>query len=440
MKNFKQRTLALALSTLIAPMGAHATNGMFMIGYGAKSVGMGGTAIANPQDSLAGAVNPATIGWVDVNTMRADVGAELFLPSAYACLHERPICQESQADTFLIPNMAMAMKFNRKLTFGFSAVGAGGGGSRYNTNVYYYQDNPNSPDIRKTVGVNLMVMQMNPTVAYRVNKQNTVGASLIMSVQTFRAFGLERFNPFADPNSTLGLDPKGNDWSYGAGVRLGWMGSFMDNKLKLGASGSPRVYMSKFDKYSNVFAEQGDIDTPPVVGIGASYQFNDKVTVALDISHTFYSEINSISNEGPNRPNGVDGIPGPFPVDQDTNALGKDDGLGFGWDDQTAYKLGIAYQYDPKWTFRAGWNYGKSPIPEETEILFNLLAPASTQHHLTLGATYQLGPGLMGADTEVSFSYMHAFQYSQNGPTYIGSSGQLGMSQNAFGINFGLRM
>lgn len=430
MMHFKQRTFALALSTLIAPMGAHATNGMFLIGYGAKSVGMGGTAIANPQDSLAGAVNPATISWVDVNTMRGDVGAEFFKPAAYACLGvgtATDVCQESQADTFLIPNMAMAMKFNRKLTFGFSAVGAGGGGSRYNRNLYNAQK---GSDVRETLGVNLMVMQMNPTAAYRINKQNSVGISPILSVATFRAFGLKEFSTFTADGRPL--ESQGNDWAYGGGLRLGWMGSFMDDKLKLGASGSSRVYMSKFGKYSNLFAEQGDMDTPPVVGIGASYKVTDNTTVALDISHTFYTEIASIANEGPNYP----GDPtGPFPVNQATNALGADEGLGFGWEDQTVYKLGVAYQYDPKWTFRAGWNYGKSPVPEETEILFNIVAPAVTQHHLTLGASYQLSSML-----EMSFAYMRAFGFSQYGPAYIGSAGRIGMSQHAFGINLGVNM
>lgn len=426
MNIFKQRTLALALSTLIAPMGAHATNGMFMIGYGAKSVGMGGTAIANPQDSLAGAVNPATIG--EFST-RGDVGAEFFKPDAYACVGTgtaADTCQDSQADTFLIPNMAMAMKFSRKLSFGFSAVGAGGGGSRYNRNLYNVQSPGKDPNV--TLGVNLMVMQMNPTVAYRPNKKHTFGVSPVLSIATFRAYGLAEFSPFTSDG--LPLEPQGNDWSYGAGVRVGWLGKFLDNKLMLGASGSSRVYMSKFDKYSNLFAEQGDMDTPPVVGIGASYKLNDKLTVALDISHTFYSEIASISNQGPNFP----GTPeGPFPVSQEKNALGADEGLGFGWDDQTVYKLGFAYQYDPKWTFRAGWNYGKSPVQEETEILFNVVAPAVTQHHMTLGASYQVSDMM-----EVSFAYMRAFWFSQYGPTYIGTAGKIGMAQNSFSANLGL--
>lgn len=425
MKTRTQRAFALALSTLVAPLGAHATNGMFMIGYGAKSISMGGAAIANPQDSLAGAVNPATIGEFNI---RADAGLELFLPNADACLNEVPICQESRANTFLIPNMAMAMKFNRKLSFGFSAVGAGGGGSRYNINLYNVQNLKNR---RQTLGVNMMVMQMNPTVAYRLNKQHTFGASLIFSVQTFRAFGLGEFRPFSD--SEIGGPPLGNvgnDWAYGAGVRLGWLGKFMDDKLMLGISGSPRVYMTKFEKYKNLFAEQGDFDTPPVVGIGASFKLTDKISLALDITHTFYSEIASVSNTGPNVVEGP-----PFPIDQATNALGKDEGLGFGWDDQTVYKLGASYEFNPQWTFRAGWNYGESPVREEHDILFNVTAPAVTQNHLTLGASYQLSKMV-----ELSFSYMRAFRYSQFGPTYIGTSGKIGMDQNSFGFNVGINM
>ena len=426
MKIFKQRTLVLALATLAAPMGAQATNGMFMIGYGAKMVSMGGAAIANPQDSLAGAVNPATITEFNI---RADVGAELFLPDAKSTLGRgtaREVSAESRANTFLIPNMAMAMKFNRKLSFGFSAVGAGGGGSRYNTNLYNIQNNV---DPNETLGVNLMVMQMNPTAAYRVNKNHTVAASLILSVQTFRAFGLTQFSTFTADGQPLVA--QGNDWSYGAGIRVGWLGKFMDGKLMLGASGSPRVYMTEFDKYNNLFAEQGDFDTPPVFGVGASYKLTDKLTVALDISRTLYKDINAIGNGGPNLP----GDPrGPFRVSQDENALGADNGLGFGWDNQTVYKLGFAYQYDPKWSFRAGWNYAESPIPEENgAVLFNIVAPATTQHHLTLGASYQLSDML-----EVSASYMHAFRYKQYGPAYIGSSGEIGMAQNAFGMNLGV--
>ncbi len=58
MNSLVKRTLALALAVAM-PTPAFATNGMFMIGYGVKSVGMGGVAIAFAQDALVGATNPA---------------------------------------------------------------------------------------------------------------------------------------------------------------------------------------------------------------------------------------------------------------------------------------------------------------------------------------------------------------------------------------------
>ncbi|WJW75208.1 outer membrane protein transport protein [Thiohalobacter sp. IOR34] len=416
---------AMLVAGTATPTASFATNGMFMIGFGTKARGVGGAAIAFPQDSLAGAVNPAAIR--AFNT-RIDVGADYFRPMANASIvsHTGDIEWEpSRANTFLIPNMGGAMRFNRKLSFGFSAVGAGGGGSRYNRNLYNLTDAGKDPN--KTLGVNLMVMQMNPTIAFRASKNHSIGASLIMSVQTFRAFGLDQFAQFT--KDQLPLPARGNDWAYGAGVRIGWLGKFMKKKLTLGASASSKVYMTKFEKYKDLFAEQGNFDTPPILGFGAAYKVNKKLTVAMDITRIFYSQIPAVSNPGPVTTGGGS----PFiNGDRDTYALGNDKGLGFGWENQTAYKLGINYDYSKEWSFRAGWNYAKSPIPEkEGAVLFNIVAPATTQHHLTLGASYR-----PSNNSEVSFSYVHAFKFKQKGPTYIGTQGEIEMYQNSVGASY----
>ena len=52
------------LTILIWAHPALATNGYFMIGYGAKAIGVGGAGVAFPQDRLAGAVNPAGMALV----------------------------------------------------------------------------------------------------------------------------------------------------------------------------------------------------------------------------------------------------------------------------------------------------------------------------------------------------------------------------------------
>lgn len=433
MKIRRTRLLVMSLALAASPASVFATNGMFMIGYGAKSGAMGGAAIANPQDSLAGAVNPATITEVG---MRVDVGADVFLPNAKATIEigqpsnfgtqAGQTTASSRANHFLIPAMGGVMPFKRNISFGFSAVGAGGGGTRYQTNFFNLDDADRSND-HETLGVSLMVMQMNPTVAYRLNSQNTLGASVVMSIAQFRAFGLGgKFNTFTD--NAGGVATRGNDWSYGGGLRLGWLGKYFDDQLMVGLTGTTKVYMTRFKKYAGLFAQNGAMDTPANYGLGLSYKLTDKLTAAFDVTETLYRAVKSIGNPGP--------VPGGAPLLPDrSNALGATNGLGFGWNNQTVYKFGIAYAYDDRWTFRAGWNYGKSPVPEGNgALLFNILAPAVTQNHLTLGAGYNLD-----TNKEINVYYLHAFQYKEYGPTQILSPVEIGMSQNAVGAELSLK-
>jgi long-chain fatty acid transport protein len=52
---------------------AYAENGTFLTGYGVKSAGMGGVAVALPQDAMVAVVNPA--GMSKVGT-RYDIGSQ----------------------------------------------------------------------------------------------------------------------------------------------------------------------------------------------------------------------------------------------------------------------------------------------------------------------------------------------------------------------------
>jgi long-chain fatty acid transport protein len=432
---FKRSLIAaLVTGSIAAPATSHATNGMFMIGYGAKSVAMGGAAIANPQDSLAGAVNPAAVGVVG---NQFELGTELFRPTAKATLGD--LEQDSVAthndslNFFIIPHIGYSKILGPDLTFGFSFVGAGGGGSRYEKNLYNNVTNPGSPDVNKPVGISLDIAQMNPTVAFRFHDKHYIGGTLVLSFQKFRAIGLDYFANFTQTGlSTTTLTDNGNDYAYGAGLRLGYLGKFMDDRLMLGAVATSKIYMTKFDKYSDLFAEQGDLDTPANLGVGLGFKLTPKLTTAFDITYTMYEDVAAIGNAPPHT--GANGHP-IYPVSQEENALGKDGGMGFGWHNQTVFKLGFAYDLSDTVVLRTGWNYGKSPIPSDNgALLFNIVAPATTQHHFTMGATYRSDP-----KTEWNFMYMYAFGYYQTGPTYLGDSATIGMRQNSLGLTYGLK-
>jgi long-chain fatty acid transport protein len=435
---FKRSLIAaLVTGSIVAPATSHATNGMFMIGYGAKSISMGGTAIANPQDSLAGAVNPATIGVVG---NRFDIGAELFQPTAKASLGDPPLEQDSTAgfydDTnlFLIPHIGFSKILSPDLTFGFTFVGAGGGGSRYEKNLYNYANNPADPNVAQPLGISLNIAQMNPTLAFKFRDNHYVGGTLVLSFQQFRAIGLQYFANFTQTGiNTTTLTDNGNDYAFGAGLRLGYLGKFMDDRLMLGAMATSKIYMTKFDKYSDLFAEQGDLDTPANFGVGLGFKLTPKLTTALDITYTMYEDVKAIGNLPPTTGNNP--THSIYPVSQAVNALGLDDGLGFGWHNQTVFKLGFAYDLSDTVVLRTGWNYGKSPIPSDNgALLFNIVAPATTQNHFTLGATYRSDP-----KTEWNFVYMYAFGYYQSGPAYIGNIAEIGMRQNSLGLTYDLK-
>ena len=55
--------------------------------------------------------------------------------------------------------------------------------------LFNFNCNADSP----TAGVSLLQMQMLPSAAYRINKNHSIGASVAIAVQQFRAYGLQAF-------------------------------------------------------------------------------------------------------------------------------------------------------------------------------------------------------------------------------------------------------
>jgi long-chain fatty acid transport protein len=175
--------------------------------------------------------------------------------------------------------------------------------------------------------------------------------------------------------------------------------------------------MSKLSLYKGLFANGGEFDIPANWVVGLAFKATPNLIFAYDYQKIYYSDVPAIGNrhgttdlnDPCTRPIGYTGgcFPGntPTPADQ---ALGASNSWGFGWRDQIAHKFGVSYEALPgAVTVRAGFNYGKSPIPDD-QLLFSMLAPAVTERHLTLGATM-----LIDKDLEISMNYVRAFKSSQ---------------------------
>jgi long-chain fatty acid transport protein len=288
--------------------------------------------------------------------------------------------------------------------------------------------------------MNLEQLIIAPTFAKKVNKDNSLGVSLLVARQTFKAEGLSGF--FGFTSSALGGPPayansnltdRGNDSTWGYGLKLGWMGKVSD-AVTLGASYTSKVRMAKFDKYKDLFAGQGYFDLPESFSLGIAFKANPKWTIAADYERINYSGIKSIANPSTNTGNAVAGTG--FTV----GSLGCDTCRGFGWSGVNVFKLGAEYQYNPNLILRAGYNHTDNPI-QGRDVTFNMIAPGVVKDHATLGFTYNVGK-----DSELTMAYMHAFRNSVEAPSLFNAFGvpagtdKIQMYENSLGIAYSMKL
>ncbi|HEY5774447.1 MAG TPA: outer membrane protein transport protein, partial [Xanthomonadales bacterium] len=131
----------ILITTLAVSATASATTGYFALGYGAKSMGMAGAVVSNPQDAIAAAANPAGMGLVGE---RFDIGIRFFSPIREAEIQTSSpplsasydVMDKSRRNLFFIPNFGITKALNNRVTVGFSIYGNGGMNSTYDDNIY----------------------------------------------------------------------------------------------------------------------------------------------------------------------------------------------------------------------------------------------------------------------------------------------------------------
>jgi long-chain fatty acid transport protein len=414
---------AAIVAIVLVPTVAMATNGYFTHGVGLRAKGMGGASLAYPQDALAAGTNPAGMAFLGD---RLDVGVDLFRPdrgsevTGNANTPVNMVYDANDEESFFMPELGYRRAMGENLALGLSLYGHGGMNTSYTTPIGLFGTS--------NAGVDLAQMFIVPSVAVKLNERHAFGLGVNVVWQRFKAEGLENFD-----NEMMSSAPgsvTNNDYSSstGFGARIGYMGS-LNEMLAFGASYQSRTFMGEFEDYSGLFAEEGGFDIPTNYGVGIALMPTEGLVLAADVTQILYSEINSVAN--PLLPN----------LGQDQ--LGTEDGAGFGWEDVTVFKLGVAYDVMPGLTVRGGYNYGGQPIPA-SETLFNMIAPGVVEHHVTFGGTYAVSESV-----ELTFAYMHAFENTVEGEDSIipgppeqggmgGGEADLTMSQNSFGLGLGV--
>lgn len=441
----------LVVAGCFAPGVATATNGYFQHGYGLKAKGMAGVGTAMAADTFGGANNPASMVWVG---NRIDFGLDLFSPRRAASRAGSspflgPIDGSADSDShyFPVPEFGYNRMLNPNLSLGLTVYANGGMNTDYPGGQIPapsacgpglppagFNPNPGPYNLlcgNGSLGVDLMQLVIAPTLAYKVTPNHSIGISPLLGIQRFKIEGAQAFAGFStDPAN---VSNRGHEYAHGYGVRVGWFGKLSDS-VNVGAAYSTKIYMTEFDKYRGLFAEQGDFDMPENYNIGVAIKVSPKLTVAADYQRINYSGVNAVGNPSAGLLQCAGG--------NMAFCLGGSSGAGFGWKDVNVFKVGFEYQYGQRWTLRAGYDHTDNPIGA-SDVTINILAPGVVQDHLTFGFTYKTS-----TSGELTFAYMHAFNKSVSGPSFFNNftgglpagSEQIKMYQNAVGIAYGWRM
>lgn len=141
----------------------------------------------------------------------------------------------------------------------------------------------------------------------------------------------------------------------------------MRHFLAIAISYQSRIWMTRFDQYEGLFADNGDFDLPQSVNTGIAFDVLPNLTLMFDYRWIDYSSVGSVGNPSD--------IPLPF---------GSVGGPGFGWDDVNTFRFAAEWETTSGLTLRAGYSHGSNPVQPEN-VTINILAPGTIQDHITFG-------------------------------------------------------
>jgi long-chain fatty acid transport protein len=125
------------------------------------------------------------------------------------------------------------------------------------------------------------------------------------------------------------------------------------------------------------------VDLPETVSLSLLHTFSPKWKILADVTWTKWSRFDKIVIDFSN------------PI-QDSSTTPEN------WEDVLRYSLGVNYQADDKWTYRAGLALDESPIPSAEDRTARL--PGSDRTWLSLGFGYK-----MSSTSNIDVGYTHVF-------------------------------
>lgn len=386
---------------------AYATNGLNQEAYGSKAGGMGGASVAYDSRNSSLMNNPATLtlrpdGWdigVGFSVLSPDVNAQLG-GAGGPSFH-------SSGESYLMPSLSLIRK-DGAFAYGFGVSAQGGMGAEYDGSFAAALTGGalNVPQ-RSELGF-LRVMF---PIAYEINESLSVAAQIDYGRETL---DLQMLDPasmtYMDVSDHSDFNGKmsGTGWGFNLGVHYK-----VNKNFALGAAYHGQTSLSDLTGSGTINMTMPadfrvvDLQWPATYTVGMAWDINEQWMLAADIKQLMWSTTMQSFNFG------VEGNIQSMPMN---------------WDDQTVFMVGTQYKITPQIALRAGFNYGKNPVPSDT---LNYLFPAISELHYTLGLGWDMGGG-----HTLSGSLMYAPTVEQTGTGMMNSGLTMPHSQFGWGMNY----
>ena len=333
--------------------------------------------------------NPANMSWIDEGWLTEFDLTWIHLASINYEDFRTPLFNgSSEKENFLLPTFFLVSPEYKNFRFGFSVTAPFGLAKRWN--------DPFPATFAKKFALN--VIELNPTLSYEFNKYVSIGGG----VRAMVAKATARNGGVVDPTNGIAVsrDLEGNwevDWGYNLALavkpndNLNLSVTYRSN-VDLGLTGDATLWTNFPSSFT--FESDGNVSlpAPAVLAISGAYTW-DKLTVELTWDRTFWSEYEELD------------IRYSMPLMQPVLASVFGPPVPKNWEDTDAFRIGVSYQFNEKFTGMAGFGIDDNPVPEEN-LSFEL--PDSNAWLYSIGGRYKIDENL-----EVGLAFLYDYKESR---------------------------
>lgn len=387
---------AALLATAAAPTTALAAGYDTPMLHTARHMGMAGTAIAWADDPSSMFHNPAGLGQIGTGQAMISVsplgGQIQGCPNVDVALDgsKPPVCLKSDPAVSPFFLLGGAWRLSDRITVGVGAMPVGGaaGGYSYQLSEIVPKFGANRKVVKGAYNVEdsafLSFIEFTPTIAFQILDNLRLGVTwrpaYVMFTREQMRTETRKLVTDGSPLKTykdIGLSGmSGMSWG---GIRVGLQGNV--GKLKLGA-----VYRNQtetdvtadevFFKDARFTDAKFGIKYPSKFGLGAAYEFIDKLTVAVDFEYMLQSFNDTTYLRGFNTAN------------QKTEAVAN----ASNWQDSFTLRVGGQWKFNERWLGRLGYIFDSPAVRSTYPTAFG--SPPAPTHFGTIGGGYEISERL----------------------------------------------